>query len=212
MLNKVCSPVLIYLVFSLIQIVIDIGKKETNKATAKFVIMSLFSILLNILCERGLTVISWLIVFIPFISMTIITTLLLYTFDLYDRDEQLYVNNSQLNQMNSDSVIIYDKKGQDPNSHFGLTPEEVNHYNKETPISMGTSVSKLTEKVTSNLTDVLNECYKKCDPTNESCYTNCRSGKTDTMINKCKDMCATLQTGPERASCENGCNLSMSLF
>ena len=128
MLNKVCSPVLIYLVFSSIQIVIDIGKRETDKATAKFIIMSLFSILLNILCERGLTVISWLIVFIPFISMTIITTLLLYTFDVYGGSEQLYVNRDDIDDANK--YLINNNNNKKNKMFSGLTPEEVNHYNK----------------------------------------------------------------------------------
>jgi hypothetical protein len=38
--------------------------------------------LLNILCEGGLSVVSWIIVFIPFIFMTIIVTMLLYIFGL----------------------------------------------------------------------------------------------------------------------------------
>ena len=34
------------------------------------------------MCERGLNVISWIIVFIPFILMTYITAVLLYVFGL----------------------------------------------------------------------------------------------------------------------------------
>ena len=44
--------------------------------------MILFTILINILCQRGLSVISWFIVLIPFIMMTIITTILLFIFGL----------------------------------------------------------------------------------------------------------------------------------
>jgi hypothetical protein len=44
--------------------------------------MIVFTLLLNILCNRGLGIISWLIVFIPFILMTYITAILLYTFGL----------------------------------------------------------------------------------------------------------------------------------
>ena len=44
--------------------------------------MIIFTILLNSLCAGGLSVISWIIVFIPFILMTYITAILLYVFGL----------------------------------------------------------------------------------------------------------------------------------
>tara|TARA_Y100001937_G_C7092208_1_gene318289 strand:+ start:99 stop:605 length:507 start_codon:yes stop_codon:yes gene_type:complete len=81
-LEKVCSPAVIYVAFSLTHILIDIFKNLYNAAFTKFIIMFVFSILLNILCERGLGVISWLIVFIPFITMTLLSSLILVVFGL----------------------------------------------------------------------------------------------------------------------------------
>ena len=77
-----CGPALLYLGFSLIQIVIDLYKGLYNTTFIKFIVMVLFTIFLNILCKSGLTIISWFVVFIPFISMTVITTLLLFVFGL----------------------------------------------------------------------------------------------------------------------------------
>ena len=77
-----CGPSLLYLGFSIIQIIIDIYKGLYNTTLIKFIVMVLFTVFLNILCKSGLTVVSWLIVFIPFISMTVITTLLLFVFGL----------------------------------------------------------------------------------------------------------------------------------
>ena len=48
----------------------------------KVIVTVMVTILLNILCLRGLNVISWIIVFIPFILMTVIVSLLLYIFGL----------------------------------------------------------------------------------------------------------------------------------
>ena len=42
----------------------------------------IFTLLLNHLCQRGLGLVSWLIVFIPFLLMTIIVTMLLVMFGL----------------------------------------------------------------------------------------------------------------------------------
>lgn len=57
---ELCSPALIYLIFSLTQVVVDTIKGLYNVALVKFIMMILFSLLLNILCERGLGIISWI--------------------------------------------------------------------------------------------------------------------------------------------------------
>ena len=92
MIEQLCSPALLYIAFSLTQIIIDIFKNLYNTAFLKFIVMIIFTILLNILCERGLGVISWLIVFIPFITMTIITSLLLFVFGLSPSSGSLKYN------------------------------------------------------------------------------------------------------------------------
>jgi len=81
MLN-ICPPALIYLLFSLAQIIIDTFSGLYNSAFMKSVIMIMVTFLLNALCQGGLGIVSWIIVFIPFIMMTTITTILLYTFGL----------------------------------------------------------------------------------------------------------------------------------
>ena len=81
-LEKLCPPALLYVGFSLTQIIIDIFKNMYNTAFFKLIVMVIFTIVLNILCERGLGIISWFIVFVPFIMMSVITTLLLFVFGL----------------------------------------------------------------------------------------------------------------------------------
>ena len=78
----ICSPALIYLVFSMTQVIVDTIKGLYNVALLKFTMMVLFTLLLNILCERGLGIISWIIVFVPFILMSVITSILLFIFGL----------------------------------------------------------------------------------------------------------------------------------
>ena len=82
MLNKLCSPALLYLGFSLTHVLIDTFKGMYNSAFFKSIVAIIFTLLLNIMCERGLNIISWIIVFVPFILMTYITAVLLYVFGL----------------------------------------------------------------------------------------------------------------------------------
>jgi hypothetical protein len=79
---NLCGPALIYVIFSLTQIIIDTFKGLYNTAFFKIIVMILITFLLNALCKQGLGIISWFIVFIPFIFMTFIVAMLLYVFGL----------------------------------------------------------------------------------------------------------------------------------
>ena len=92
-IEKLCPPALIYLSFSLTQIILDTFKGLYNTAFLKFWVMIIFTLLLNILCSHGLGIISWIIVFVPFILMSVITTILLYVFGLNPETGTINVTN-----------------------------------------------------------------------------------------------------------------------
>ena len=77
-ISTICAPALVYLSFSLVQIIIDIYKTQFYTAFFKFWTMLLVTTILNILCERGLATVSWFFVFIPIITMTILLVILIY--------------------------------------------------------------------------------------------------------------------------------------
>ena len=79
---NLCAPAIIYLIFSITQILIDTFKGLYNTAFMKVIVTITVTLLLNILCEQGLSVVSWIIVFITFILMTVIVSMLLYVFGL----------------------------------------------------------------------------------------------------------------------------------
>ena len=78
----ICPPALIYLIFCIIQIILDVFNGLYNTALVKTFIAIIITILLNVLCSIGLGIVSWIIVFIPFIFMTVIVTMILYIFGL----------------------------------------------------------------------------------------------------------------------------------
>jgi len=81
-LDKLCAPALLYLAYSVIQIIIDAYKGMYNMALVKVWVAIIFTIVLNVMCRRGLGVISWMIVFVPFVLMSIIASILLFIFGL----------------------------------------------------------------------------------------------------------------------------------
>ncbi len=114
---NLCGPAIIYLIFSLTQIIIDLVKGLYNTAFMKTIVMAMVTLLLNILCEKGLSVVSWIIVFIPFIMMTVIVSMLLYIFGLDASTGSLNYTcnnsnaNNNINWVTVDAlgnVIIYD--------------------------------------------------------------------------------------------------------
>jgi hypothetical protein len=79
---ELCAPALIYIAFSITQVIIDTFKGLYNTAFFKFIVMIVITIMLNALCQSGMSIISWIIVFIPFIFMSVIVAILLYVFGL----------------------------------------------------------------------------------------------------------------------------------
>lgn len=107
---SLCAPALIYLAFSLTQIIIDTFKGLYNTAFFKFIVMIIITILLNALCISGMGIISWIIVFIPFILMSVIVTILLYVFGLDPATGKLNVNcdnTSSNNTASKSGNLIY---------------------------------------------------------------------------------------------------------
>ena len=89
---KLCGPAIVYIGFSLTHIIIDTYKQLYNSAFMKFLVMIIFTLVLNILCKQGLTIISWFIVFLPFIFMTIISSSLLFAFGFDPKNDDFVPN------------------------------------------------------------------------------------------------------------------------
>lgn len=82
MLEKICSPALLYLAFSMVQITIDLFQGQYETSLLKFIIMFIFTAVLNILCINGYTKFVWFIVIIPIILLTYISSILFYIFGI----------------------------------------------------------------------------------------------------------------------------------
>jgi small-conductance mechanosensitive channel len=106
---NICAPALIYVAFSLTQIVIDTFKGLYNTAFFKVIVMIIITILLNALCQGGMTIISWIIVFVPFMFMSLIVGILLYVFGLDAATGTLNIKCDQSKETPLDKVgnLIY---------------------------------------------------------------------------------------------------------
>jgi hypothetical protein len=105
---NICAPAFIYVIFSLTHIIIDTFKGLYNTAFFKFIVSILVTILLDGLCKGGMGVIAWVIVFIPFIFMTVIVSILLYVFglDIATGKLDLQCSNNPNIEANENTIIV----------------------------------------------------------------------------------------------------------
>ena len=81
-ISNFCAPSLIYLIFGLTQVCLDIYQGFYNTAFMKIIVTAIFTLLLNAMCLSGMNVLAWLIIAIPFILMSVIISMLLFAFGL----------------------------------------------------------------------------------------------------------------------------------
>lgn len=68
--SDLCTPAMIYFVISIITLVISIFSNFNIMSTViKGIFIMLWSWFLNFLCSKGYTIVSWILVIVPFLSM-----------------------------------------------------------------------------------------------------------------------------------------------
>ena len=91
-LNYLCPPALIYVVFSLINIVLDLSDKKYKDAFTLLIISTIFTCLLQLFCMANMSMLSWLLVFVPIILYTYMTLIIFLVFRLYPaKDNKQYI-------------------------------------------------------------------------------------------------------------------------
>ena len=116
LVNTICTPALIYLIFSVAHVLIDTFKGLYNTALIKILLTIFFTFILNYLCQAGLGILSWLIIFVPFILMTVIVTMLLFTFNLDPKTGKIRKDTGR--KGNNRDVVLYHDHGEGENRHL----------------------------------------------------------------------------------------------
>ena len=93
-LNYLCPPALIYVVFFMINIVLDLSEAKYKDAVTQLIICSIFTCLLQIFCMANMSLISWLLVFIPIIMYTYMVLLIFLVFRFDPHNKQYIQKNN----------------------------------------------------------------------------------------------------------------------
>lgn len=91
-IRLLCKPALIYLIFSITQIILDIYGKFFELALVKMIISFLITFVLDSLCKSGMTSVAWIFIFIPFVLMTIVISILLLALSVNYKDISQHKN------------------------------------------------------------------------------------------------------------------------
>jgi hypothetical protein len=67
--SKLCTPALIYLVIAVIGILMAIKRTGILSGVVSLIFVLIWTWFLNFLCKKGYKVVSWLLLFLPFISV-----------------------------------------------------------------------------------------------------------------------------------------------
>jgi len=110
-LQYLCTPAFIYFLYSFTQILIDVSSGLFNTALLKFTISIVITTALHHLCIKGFQILSWIIVFIPFIFLTVVTSILLLGMGLDPYKGKLKVYNPDENNYTTNDIReIYTQK------------------------------------------------------------------------------------------------------
>lgn len=80
--SSLCIPALVYLIFMMVHVIISTFEGNYNDAILNVILGILMTLLLQVICLRGMSIISWVIVFIPFIFYTYMIMIIGYVFGI----------------------------------------------------------------------------------------------------------------------------------
>jgi hypothetical protein len=150
MLNKLCMPALIYLIYIVVHITIDVYYGLYNMAFVKIWIGIIVTLLLNIMCENNMSFFAWLIISIPFILMTIIAIFVLYSLGLDPATGKVKTKTTENTQTNTTENTqttvnpVYINNENVPLYPTSTTPVEITLYSNSPPARSTTIPAEFT--------------------------------------------------------------------
>jgi uncharacterized membrane protein YhaH (DUF805 family) len=75
---RICTPAQLYIILTVIAIIALAVKKQFMSIPYNLLFALVYTFLLNWLCDKGWTNMSWILVIVPFVAMLIVVGVLLY--------------------------------------------------------------------------------------------------------------------------------------
>ena len=123
---NLCTPALIYAIFSAIQIFFDLYGSQYILSISKLFVTIVFTYILNILCSNGLSVVSWFLIFIPFIFTLIFIEILLVSMGIHMIGSEAI---EQINKIESRQKQMPINQNNNHSRYIDISYSESPHFN-----------------------------------------------------------------------------------
>ena len=103
---KLCLPAIVYLVINLFSILFTVYTNDIQFVSTflSFLFMFVWTYILNLICRSGYTIISWILVMIPFIIFLFILLLGLFGFSQLSAEDKKQVIEETKKEMDKQNV------------------------------------------------------------------------------------------------------------
>lgn len=108
MQKHLCNPALLYVIFASVQIIFDLFNEMWMLAITKSFVAIIFTFVLNMLCVNGMSIISWILVIIPFLFTLLLVEILIFILGvkeiIIDSELKDNKNNDKNNKNNQNNI------------------------------------------------------------------------------------------------------------
>jgi hypothetical protein len=87
LINRLCPPAFIYVVILMVHLIMELYDAHYIQAFLKVIVSVVIIALLQILCLADLSVIAWILVFLPLIIYTYMTVIVFFVFGLNPKEK-----------------------------------------------------------------------------------------------------------------------------
>jgi ABC-type bacteriocin/lantibiotic exporter with double-glycine peptidase domain len=87
-INYLCPPALLYVVFFMISIVVELSEKNYKTAFTQTIICIIFTCILQLFCMADMSLLAWVLVFIPIIMYTYMVLIIFIVFSMSPADNK----------------------------------------------------------------------------------------------------------------------------
>jgi ABC-type bacteriocin/lantibiotic exporter with double-glycine peptidase domain len=87
-INYLCPPALLYVVFFMISIVVELSEKKYKTAFTQTIICIIFTCILQLFCMADMSLLAWVLVFIPIIMYTYMVLIIFIVFSMSPADNK----------------------------------------------------------------------------------------------------------------------------
>ena len=87
-LNYLCPPAILYVVFFMISIVGELSEKKYKTAFTQTIICIIFTCILQLFCMANMSLLAWILVFIPIMMYTYMVLIIFLVFRMSPSDNK----------------------------------------------------------------------------------------------------------------------------